>query len=82
MPYLLPPIIVWNPCLDIKNTLPPDTLCNPLPAGFPTQISSPLVWTGADLQPTEYIFELLADGIAEIEIALGIFKCYLPHPLI
>jgi hypothetical protein len=45
-----------------------------LPAGFPAQITSPLVWSGTDLSEDEYLMQLSTENIIELEQALAYFK--------
>jgi hypothetical protein len=81
-----PASIDWIPNLKTyvdreKLTLPTDPSHDSLPAGFPAKVDTPLVWTGADLQPSEYVIELSPSDITEIEAALAQFKCLPPPPL-
>jgi hypothetical protein len=46
-----------------------------LPDGFPEAISSDMVWTGADLaDERRYVYQLTPEDLAEIDVALNIFK--------
>ncbi|KAF8443469.1 hypothetical protein BDZ91DRAFT_174561 [Kalaharituber pfeilii] len=45
-----------------------------LPEGYPREISSPLVWTGAELREDQYIFHLTEAEIMEVEKAMKDFK--------
>jgi hypothetical protein len=42
-----------------------------LPAGWPPKLNHPLAWRGSELAPGDYIFEVKAGEIAEIEAALS-----------
>ena len=48
-----------------------------LPDGFPAQCapSSPLVWSGQDLSPSDYLRHLGPADIAEVDAALAHFRC-------
>jgi hypothetical protein len=51
----------------------------PLPEGFPKTLVSDFVWEGKDLEKTyQYVYELSAEEIREIEEAVRHFKCKLP----
>ncbi len=46
-----------------------------VPAGFPSSVSGPLVWTGGDFKnDTEYVLPLWNDDVEEIKSALKHFK--------
>ncbi|OBT46588.1 hypothetical protein VE00_01791 [Pseudogymnoascus sp. WSF 3629] len=47
-----------------------------LPASFPSSISSPLAWTGAELADESYIYHLTPTDLSEIEDALEVFKSH------
>lgn len=49
------------------------------PVQHPTRLSGSLVWDGADLQETDYTYELTTADIREIEGALDIFKSEWPN---
>lgn len=50
-----------------------------LPAGFPQQLVSDLVWEGQSLAETyDWVYELSAEQVEELEDALTHFKC--PQP--
>lgn len=47
-----------------------------LPPGFPKQLESDLVWNGADVaEKYNFVYELNAEELQEIEEALVYFKC-------
>ena len=63
-------------------TYHPATTLDPyaLPSSFPSYLSSPLAWTGADLADESYIYHLTHIDLAEIKNALAEFKCTSPIP--
>lgn len=46
-----------------------------VPAGFPIELKSPLVWKGSDLEDHEWLFQLDEDDHHELFHALEYFKC-------
>jgi hypothetical protein len=45
-----------------------------LPAGLPTQIESPFVWSGSELVEADYVVQLQENDIRELEDALRHFQ--------
>jgi len=49
---------------------------SPLPEGFPTQVSGPIVWEGSDWKGEEqWVYQLSEDELKEIDEGLRHFKC-------
>lgn len=75
------PDIGYTPDLDkylarVKRRLNTEKLPNSLPAGFPQQLDSDLVWTGDKIGDLyDWTYELNAAEIEDIEQALAHFKC-------
>ena len=94
------PARTWNPDARVyysrrlKKQPPPSQSssgtaeCPPLPDGFPAQCApgSPLVWSGQDLNPGDYLRHLSPADIVEVDAALVHFRCntslvfHLPSP--
>lgn len=52
-----------------------ETLETTLPAGFPSQLESSLVWEGKDVEKrSDWVYELSAAQLDEIDAALKSFK--------
>jgi hypothetical protein len=59
-----------------KKRLATEKLDQSLPAGFPSKLKSDLVWDGESIQGQyEWVYELNADDLVEVEEALQHFKC-------
>lgn len=75
------PDIAYAPDYDnylsrVKRRQENEKLENTLPAGFPTKLESNLVWDGRNLAETyDWNYVLTESDIAEIDEALGHFKC-------
>lgn len=51
-----------------------------LPEGFPNRLGSDLVWDGTDIaRRYDWVYELSAEEVEEIEAALKHFKCRWKH---
>ncbi len=60
----------------IKRRVETETLDKTLPPGFPQQLDSNLVWDGNTLAEIyDWNYRLTEADLAEIEAALGHFKC-------
>jgi hypothetical protein len=74
------PDIQWHPSyetyLNRVSALASCCLKRPLtlPDGYPSQIETPWVWSGPDLDEQSYILHLKKEDIREIEQALSFFK--------
>lgn len=75
------PDIGYTPDLDkylarVKRRLETETLVKSLPAGYPQQLESDLVWTGDTVgENYDWTYELNAAELEDIENALVHFKC-------
>lgn len=75
------PGIDYTPNLDnylsrVARRKETEELENELPAGFPKQLQSDLVWDGKDIaEKYDFTYELNASQLEEIEAALEHFKC-------
>ncbi|OBT94798.1 hypothetical protein VE01_06324 [Pseudogymnoascus verrucosus] len=63
-----------HPTHPLTTTSSPDPYA--LPPSFPSSISSPLAWTGADLADESYIYHLTPSDLSEIKDALAVFKSH------
>ncbi|KAK4501968.1 hypothetical protein PRZ48_007778 [Zasmidium cellare] len=74
------PDIDYAPNLDkylarVSRRKETEKLENELPAGFPRELKSDLVWDGKDIgEKYEFTYELSGSEVEEIETALGYFK--------
>ena len=77
------PDIQYAPSLEKYQTrtrlrLQSEDLPKTLPPSFPQKLSGDLVWEGENLQDKyDWVYELSASQIEEIETALAHFKCRL-----
>lgn len=77
------PNIGYTPDLDnylarVKRRLGTESLPKSLPAGFPEQLKSDLVWTGEEVEKSyNWVQELTEDELEDIENGLLHFKCRL-----
>lgn len=57
-----------------------EDLCKDLPAGFPSQLKSPLVWHGKDVETrsSDWTYCFSQEQLVEIDAALAHFKYYDP----
>lgn len=82
LPQQIQPDIDWQPnYAKYSERIQRNKLRRPsnteLPFGYPREISSPLVWSGADLKEQgedKYVFHLTSAEIREAEGALEVFK--------
>jgi hypothetical protein len=75
------PDIAYTPNFDnykarTQKRLATEQLENKLPAGFPSQLKSDLVWDGHDIaEKYDWVYQLSGKEVDEIEEALTHFKC-------
>ncbi len=75
------PDIHYTPDLDnyksrTKRRTTTEKLDPGLPEGFPSRLGSDLVWNGTDIADRyDWVYQLSADEVEEIETALKHFKC-------
>jgi hypothetical protein len=59
-----------------KKRLATENLAQTLPAGFPSKLKSDFVWDGESIKGKyDWVYELNANDITEVEDALQYFKC-------
>jgi hypothetical protein len=75
------PDITYTPDFDkyqvrTKKRLTTEKLAQSLPDGFPSKLESDFVWEGETVNKSyDWVYELGAKDVAELEAALEHFKC-------
>ncbi|KAK4169915.1 hypothetical protein QBC43DRAFT_39013 [Cladorrhinum sp. PSN259] len=69
----IPSYKVYKERVEALKALYPDRPTT-LPEGWPAQINSPRAWSGEDFKGEEYVLQLGADDVVEIEAGLAHFK--------